>query len=313
MIFVFGSARSGSTWLAKLFDSHPDLLYLHEPDIPDRGSDLLPHWFEREPTARQIASAKIYLQRLTQARHARTIGIRPFFHKHYRGPAAEAARLSLIYGTKLLERAGLGRISDSLSIPDLASGAPRLVLKSVSALGRAEVFLAAEPALDPVLLIRHPCGYVGSMLRGKKVGGMTSITGLGRLATTRAAARLGLNSAALAKADEITFLAWTWLLSNAEAHGAIKRANGTILVYEELTADPAGQLKTLFANLALGWPQQTETFLKRSQDSDGDYYSVFRDPGKAAQRWRDELDAPTVNKIRAVVERDPIGAQFFQT
>src|ERR1700712_4231116 len=48
MIFIFSSPRSGSTWLAKAFDSHPDTLYLHEPDIVDRGSDLLPHWFDRD-------------------------------------------------------------------------------------------------------------------------------------------------------------------------------------------------------------------------------------------------------------------------
>ena len=32
MIMIFGSARSGTTWLGKIFNSHPDLFYLHEPD-----------------------------------------------------------------------------------------------------------------------------------------------------------------------------------------------------------------------------------------------------------------------------------------
>ena len=32
MIVIFGSPRSGTTWLGKLFDSHPDVFYLHEPD-----------------------------------------------------------------------------------------------------------------------------------------------------------------------------------------------------------------------------------------------------------------------------------------
>jgi hypothetical protein len=31
-ILVFGLPRSGTTWLGKIFDSHPETLYRHEPD-----------------------------------------------------------------------------------------------------------------------------------------------------------------------------------------------------------------------------------------------------------------------------------------
>ena len=37
VVFVLGGARSGTTWLAKILDSHPDVLYRHEPDIALRG------------------------------------------------------------------------------------------------------------------------------------------------------------------------------------------------------------------------------------------------------------------------------------
>ena len=313
MIFIFGSTRSGSTWLGKLFDSHPDTLYLHEPDISYRGSDLLPFWFEREPTPQEIDNAKIYLKRISTARHSRTIGIRPFFRKHYRGAMTENARLGLIYGGKLLERAGLAALVDRLEIPDLATrGTPsQIVIKSVSALGRAEALLAADPSILPVLLIRHPCAFVDSMLRGEKLGVMTKSKGLQQLAATRSARRLGLDANTLQNADEVTALAWTWLLSNAEAHPAIKRANGTILVYEDLADEPARVLKGLFEKLALGWPEETEAFLTQSQKMDGDYYSVFRNPREASQRWRRELDESTTQKIRAIVCQDKLGEYFF--
>ena len=32
LILVVGAPRSGTTWLAKIIDSHPDVLYRHEPD-----------------------------------------------------------------------------------------------------------------------------------------------------------------------------------------------------------------------------------------------------------------------------------------
>ena len=31
-VLIFGMPRSGTTWLGKLFDSHPSTLYRHEPD-----------------------------------------------------------------------------------------------------------------------------------------------------------------------------------------------------------------------------------------------------------------------------------------
>ncbi len=32
LVLVFGMPRSGTTWLGKIFDSHPETLYRHEPD-----------------------------------------------------------------------------------------------------------------------------------------------------------------------------------------------------------------------------------------------------------------------------------------
>lgn len=315
VIFIFGAARSGTTWLAKLFDSHPDLLYLHEPDITDRGTDLLPYWFERAPSVREIENARQFLARLTRRRAPRTVGIQPFFKKSYRDNVAEMTRLSLIYATKLLEKSGAAFVSDRIEIPDFVKRAsrPRLAIKSVSALGRAEVFLAAEPSIAPVLLIRHPCGFVSSMLRGKSLGLMDPVQGLGQLAKTSSATRMGLKNSMLSNADEIELLAWTWLVSNAEATPAIERAKGTILIYDQVASEPALLVKLLFERLGLGWPAQTEQFLSSSQNADGDYYSVFRNSKDIARRWREELDGTTIDRIRSIVSRDPLGAQFFQS
>ena len=43
-ILVLGYPRSGTTWLAKIFDSHPDILYRHEPDeLSPARPDMAPN------------------------------------------------------------------------------------------------------------------------------------------------------------------------------------------------------------------------------------------------------------------------------
>jgi hypothetical protein len=311
MIFLFSSPRSGSTWIAKAFDSHPDTLYLHEPDIVDRGNELLPHWFEGDAGEYQ-ERAKTYLARLMANRSLRTLGTRPFFSKAYRPEFARGIRTGLIYAGKGLEKAGLSSVSERMAIPDLArSGgpAPRIVIKSVSALGRAEALTRSGQALSPILLLRHPCAYVQSYLRGNRMGVMREPPRLGRLLRTRSARRL--QAEAGDSEDFTTRLAWEWLLANSEAQAAITQAGGIVIRYEDITAGPEKELRPLFARLGLDWSEQTTQFLKTSAAGDGSYYSLARDPMAAANKWKREMEPDQIEKVRTIVCRDPIGESYF--
>src|SRR5205085_1706338 len=67
---------------------------------------------------------------------------------------------------------------------------PRIVIKSVSALGRADAFLSSGRSITAILLLRHPCGYVHSYLQGVRLGVMPKPGALGALLETRSARRL---------------------------------------------------------------------------------------------------------------------------
>ncbi len=317
MILLFGTARSGTTWLAKLFDSHPDTFYLHEPDISDRGTDLIPFWFENAPTREETDRAAQYLARLSLVRNLRTTGQGPFFKKSYRGEAAEISRRAMILGAKALERVGPSKLSPKLPIPDLISrhSKPKeTVIKTVSALGRAGALLDRAPQdVSPMLLLRHPCAFVHSMLRGEKIGVMPPISIPKSVAATRSARRLGFDVDALAQLSKPSQLAWMWLIANAEAYAPIANRNGIIVRYEDLAGDPLRQASSLFEKLGLGWPDEVATFLKASTSASrqGGYYSIFRDPARASGQWREELDSKAIADVAAVACRDPIGAQFF--
>ncbi len=313
MIFIFSGARSGSTWLGKILDSHPDTLYLHEPDITDRGTDLLPFWFEDEPTPEQTSRARKYLRRLCAQRDLRTVGTRPLFQKSYRSSALNNARTGLVYLSKGLERvfAPAGRM---ITVPDLSPDArmPRLVVKSVSALGRTEALIRGSGgAMQPVLLLRNPCGVVSSFLQGMRIGALPGVAGVGRALETRTARQIEACGTEIDEADVAETLAWHWVLSNAEAHAAVTKAGGITLNYETLARDPEGVSKNLFRNLGLSWSEETSAFLAKSAQDNDSYYSVSRDAEKASNRWKTELAPELVDRIGEIVCRHPIGRQYF--
>lgn len=312
MIFIFSSARSGSTWLAKAFDSHPDTLYLHEPDIVDRGSDLLPHWFEGD-AAGCGDEARQYLSRLSQNRNLRTVGPRPFFRKNYRNGIAFGIRTGLIYAGKGLEKAGLTAMSGRIEIPDLArrGSSPRLVMKSVSALGRIEALVKSAVAMSPILLLRNPCAYVHSYLRGNRMGVMRAPGAMGRLLMTRSARRLNVDPSLDQTGDPVERLAWEWLLANCEASEAISQAGGFVVKYEDVAIGPETELRPLFSKLGLDWSDSTTQFLKASSGGEGSYYSLTRDPMVAISRWKQEMPEAHIAKVRDIVSRAPVGQRYF--
>jgi len=314
VIFIYSMARSGSTWLGKIFDSHPDVFYLHEPDIDDRGLDLFPsYWFANEPGVCDLEKARMYIDRLAGNRSLHATGTRPIFYKNYRGPAARIIRTSVIYFGKAWERAGMVQGWSRMRVPDLCRHGQNkvLVIKSVSTLGLADTFVRAGGSrLRPILLVRHPCGYVNSMLRGSQSGLLHLPDSPARRFATRSAARLGVTTTSLAGASKVELLAWTWLLQNAEAYSAIA-PTGITIKYDELARQPIEQAKTLFAKLGLSWAPQTEAYLDGSARRDGRYYSTYRLPSAAAGRWREELDNEAIASVRRIVTRDALGRSFF--
>ncbi|MCP4266480.1 MAG: sulfotransferase [Candidatus Brocadiaceae bacterium] len=104
MIFLVGSSRSGTTWLAKLFDSHPQVLYRHEPDsiVFDNSIPYQPNPDEIEPLADKAGN---YLKVMSNTRYPKNSGQRPFFNKTYRGRIGNYLFPITIYGVKVLEQA----------------------------------------------------------------------------------------------------------------------------------------------------------------------------------------------------------------
>ncbi len=316
LVMVLGAPRSGTSWLGKIFDSHPDVLYRHEPDLA-LWERRLPFLIPEHEVANYTAIAADYVTRLISTPTLKSAGQLPTFPKSYYSPGKRALHTGLIRTLRWLEGATRSRRMRAYRVPDLTDAMRdprvRIVLKSISARGRARVFLEALPGMTAILLLRHPCGQVASTLRGLRQGRFDTGVFVKDVLSTPGADTYGLTEKRLNAASQVEQLAWHWATMNELAAGAMhNRANASIACYEDICRDPIGRARELLAFGGLDWNRQTEAFVGQSTTYAGPekYYSVFRNAVDSAERWRTELPETDQRSILDIVAQTSL-ARFW--
>jgi len=323
MLFIVGMPRSGTTWLAKIVDSHPDVMYRHEPDSIIRPS-YLPPFCRGAVVDEYLSAAQHYLDSILAVRTPKVVGSMPIFAKSYLGPVAQGGRKAIILAAKAAGRfAPLKEVSNAIRIPDFAtvgSGRLKLVIKSIGALGHLNLFLKARPDAKAVVIVRHPCGHVASVLRGIALGKFgtdvpaTQDEGIYRhLASTEEAAELDLTFERLMEMTPLERLTWRWAISNSKTMRDFEGdPRVRVLRYEDACADPEGVARELIAFAGLEWNTQTERFLRQSinGEKDGEYYRIFRNPVQSAYKWKAEFAQEDIGRILTIARKTPAGRLF---
>ena len=103
MIIIFGSSRSGTTWLGKIFDSHPDVIYLHESDSILVNKEI-PFQVNEGELEENIPLASKYISRLLDVKNIKVTGSLPIFKKNYRNALMRLFRSTYVYSSKALQR-----------------------------------------------------------------------------------------------------------------------------------------------------------------------------------------------------------------
>lgn len=311
-ILVFGMPRSGTTWVGKLFDSHPDTLYRHEPDSVRRlGMPLYP---EPSQAPRHRTELERFVAALPATRSVKVLGKQPLFPKHYQSAAALYACRASVMGAKIASR--IWRNAPCLYRATAAGGRrARLVWKSIESPGRLGVCMQVLPDACAIHLMRHPCGYIASVLRGEAAGrfgdprpSAEELWVLRTLLATSVGKRSAIHLDDLERLTPEERLAWRWVLTQQKILEEIGHCERVLTVrYEDVCADPLAMTRRMFAFTDLDWQAQTEAFVRASTHAtQTDYYSVFKRPQDAAQRWRSELSPQVIERVMRIVRGTPL-------
>lgn len=299
-VFLIGAPRSGTTWIAKIFDSSPEVLYRHEPDTVLRDDDVT-GIFEPEDYARLAPRAATYMRALIAARDVKSAGSRPHFAKAYRSPAGNLAHAALVGSARVAELALGTGVVQHFPLPDLVrpGASPVAVVKTVSSRGRAGLFAHAWPGARFVLLLRDPVSQIGSWLDGMRSGRMPP-DDFSHCTVTPQARRYGMTREAFERLDIIEQLAWHWALMNEKAHDDLRDVPGTVVLrLRDVVADPEGQVRALFSATGIAWSAQTQNFLQVSTKAPRieRYFQVYRDSRRVLTKWPSRMPADDQRRL----------------
>lgn len=306
-ILVFGMPRSGTTWVGKLFDSHPDTLYRHEPDSVHKLP--LPAFPELADAPRYRGELEHFVASLPRMRSPEIVGKQPLFRKHYQSVAGLHAYRASVLLAKTASR--VQRHFPCIVRPTASNGRrARVVWKSIESPGRLGVCMLALPEARAIHLMRHPCGYIASVLRGEAAGHFADRSSsaadpwvLRRLLATEAGKHCPLDPDTVAKLAPEERLAWTWVLTQEAILADVDTCRRVLSVrYEDVCVDPVALTRRMFDFAGLDWQAQTEIFIQAStQGHKSGYYDVHKNPRISALRWRTELPEETIERIFAIL------------
>ncbi len=320
LVFILGTQRSGTTWLANIFDSHPGCVHYYEPFAPGYGIfPYFPHEFEYPAAPDPELASRL------RADLPRLVNYRSYFfdpvHAGRRQFAFEAwlmGRLE-IAGRRLNTRAfrfasrfnllHLNRIGQQ-PVAWFEKGDIRVTaIKEVRLYFKAALLADVFPEAKFIHVMRHPAAVVLSMDNFLRRGRLVEIRDhIGRFVETiRAQESLARYEPVLARVREGNLhdrLAAYWRVANEELSMqlGLMPSRACPLVYEEIATDPLARVAEMFAWCGLDMATATDEYVRASSTSDSDRKTALDTNRVSATYYRDWVGKVTP-AVRDSVER----------
>jgi len=307
-VLVAGTGRSGTTWLGKILDSSPDLLYRHEPDNPRNFP-----WFEGIPTriardtddggledAWRRASEETFWHasnKLDRRPHFKKQALRPVPMQIFR--RASDAWISLARRPAPLWR------TPRWLFREPPEGVP-LVWKTVVSNLRLAWIHDHFPGTRIVFILRHAGGFMNSKVQGFRKLGVMEYGNMDRLGPVLLPFDLPAHErygGTLEGDDPFARELVYWIIANEIPLLALADSpRFHPVVYEDLCARPMETVEGIFQFLEMPVPESTRRFVAASTTGDETgYHAVHRTSTEAAEKWRRELEPERVEEVERAV------------
>lgn len=312
---IFGTGRSGSTWLGSILNSQPEVVYRFEPfhRLRDR-SELIGAITRGESEDLSDEVLRQVYSILIQADPA--IEKPPFFHKDNIKPGRD-----LLW--PVARKLGIAsRLFSHLYTP---RGNPSLVFKEVD-LESMMANMLHHTAIPVVYLIRHPFGVISSLLEGQA----KNLMGKGRMRILESLMRNHDPALADRYADKLAGLspaqlnALLWRIDVEKAWLCMREnQQGQLLYYEDLCKNTEERVREVFRHFEIEFVDQVEEFISKSTGSNlnspaglneltqNSYFSVFRDPVESMNKWKDKLEKNDRDEIMGIFAESEIIELYF--
>ncbi|HUN75604.1 MAG TPA: sulfotransferase [Steroidobacteraceae bacterium] len=298
MIFLAGFARSGTTWVSSVIDSHPDVLYRHE--FFGRRFALLGDQLFRKLKFDSGLSDEDYITAVGILAGADVQTDKPpFFSKRFRSlgrPSIQKVAWLVARTMPVLSRA-YARFFTPRDCQDVA-----LVVKETGAAIWLESFMAGMRADKLIVLVRHPYAVIASHVVGSRAGLLQTAGDNYRRSwfmhhSTRAKYLQGIEWERVADMPEVEYLALSWRVQNEEyLRLCASFPRSKIMLYEAFVSSPISETTDMLQFLNLTPDEQVFGFLEASTsgkasvyarlgNASSEYYNVYRGKGFDPEKW----------------------------
>lgn len=305
---IFGTGRSGSSWLGSIVDSHPQVAYRFEPfhRLKHYPPVLKARQLLESETLQESDLSKVYNALLP----AHPIAERPpFFPKVYGFTLGKSWMRVPTRKWKILH--------PLFSILYTPRTQPPIAFKEVTE-ERIMMQLLARTSMPIVYLVRHPCAVVLSTVTGQKQKVMPTgrHTVLDKILKRHDPELFEQYGSKIENMDLLEKESLLWRVDVEKGVSATQQYKTALLIiYENLCDDPSALSKQVFEHFGLDFSTQTVDYLSSfNQDNQTQslqefgiksYFSVNRNPAAMKNKWKQQMSSEDQQRVLAIVQQSP--------